>query len=299
MVSKDGGLARYLREVSELPCLEKGEEQRLALRLRDHGDLNAANKLATSHLKLVSKIAMKYKSNGVAMADLISEGNIGLMKAISKFDPDRDLRLSTYAMWWIRAAIFDYIRHSWSMVKVSTASSQKKLFFSLRRLKARLNIMDNGNLSLEQAEQLSQAANVPVNDIIKMNQRLSSRDFSLNVPVSHEEDADDFQGLLADKKPSQEMLLGDRQEMDLRSKILASAIDDLPERERHIFTARRLQDDRPTLEQLGLHHGITRERVRQIEVQVFDRIKKMITENNPADAAKSSMMVLAAISGAA
>ena len=280
MTSTDGGLSRYLREVSEFPCLEKEEEQKLAYRWRDYGDANAAHKLATSHLKLVAKIAMKYRSSNIPVTDLISEGNIGLMKAIRKFDPDRKFRLSTYAMWWIKSAIFDHIRHSWSMVKVGTAGSQKKLFFSLRRLKAQLNIIDNDDLSYEDAERLSVVTNVPVNDVININHRLSARDFSLNVPIASEENADDFQGLLVDENLSQEMHLGDCEEHDLRSRMLACAIGELPERDRHIFTARRLNSERPTLEQLGAHYGITRERVRQIEAKAFDRIKQIITNNS-------------------
>ena len=256
----------------------------LAVRWRDQGDIDAAHRLVTSHLRLVAKIAMKYRNYGLPVADLVSEGSIGLMKAVSKFDPDRGFRLSTYAMWWIRAAVVDYILQSWSMVKMGTVISQKRLFFSLRRLKARLNILDNGELSPEQAQRLSEATDIPIDDVIHMNQRLSVRDLSLNAPLSQEEIAGEFQDLLVDEKPSPEESLGDREEKELRSRILANAIADLSERERHIFTARRLRDDRPTLRQLGAHYGISPERVRQIEVQAFELVKKIIIDRNPTDA---------------
>jgi len=253
----------------------------LAVRWRDQGDIDAAHRLVTSHLRLVAKMAMKYRNYGLPVADLVSEGNIGLMKAVRKFDPDRGFRLSTYAMWWIKAAILDHNLQSWSMVKMGTVASQKKLFFRLRRLKARLNILDNGEISSEQAQRLSEAADVPINEVIHMNQRLSARDMSLNAPLSQDEGAGEFQELLVDKKPSPEASLGDREEKALRRGILANAITELPERERHIFTARRLRDDKPTLKQLGAHYGISSERVRQIEEKAFERVKKIIEGFGP------------------
>ena len=283
-IPTDGGLSSYFREVWSFPILEKAEEQSLARRWHEKGDTDAAHKLITSHLRLVAKMAIKYRGYGLPIADLVSEGNIGLMKAVRKFDPDRGLRLSTYAMWWIKASITEYILKSWSMVKLGTVTSQKKLFFSLRSLKARLNILDSGELSPEQAQRLSEVTNVPIDDVIHMNQRLSVRDMSLNAPLSQDENAGEFQELLVDGKPSPETSLGDREEKELRSRILANAIADLPERERHIFTARRLRDDRPTLKQLGAHYGISHERVRQIEAQAFERVKKIIAGRNPTDA---------------
>ncbi len=280
----EGGLARYFREAWKFPLLGKEEEQMLAIRWRDQGDVDAAHRLVTSHLRLVVKIAMKYRGYGLPMADLISEGNIGLMKAVRKFDPDRDFRLSTYAMWWIKASVVEHVMQSWSMVKMGAVGTQKKLFFKLYRLKERLRILDNGELSPEQAARLSEAVNVPTNDIVQMNRRISVRDQSLNAPLSQEGNSGEFQDQLADGKPSAEASLGNREETELRSKILATAIAELPKRERHIFTARRLIDDRPTLEQLGAHYGITHERVRQIEVQSFERVKKFILNRMPADA---------------
>ncbi len=277
-VPENGGQAQYFREIWRYPLLEREEEQILAIRLRDQGDIDAAHQLVISHLRLVAKIAMKYRNYGLPVADLISEGSIGLMKAVRKFDPDRQFRLSTYAMWWIKAAIVEYILQSWSMVKMGTVASQKRLFFNLRRVKAHLNILDNGELSPEQALRLSEATKMPINDIIHMNQRLSVRDLSLNAPLSQAEGAGDLLEILVDEKPLPEASLGDHEEKELRSRILAKAIADLPDRQRHIFTARRLRDDRPTLKQLGAQYGITHERVRQIEAQAFKRVKEFITD---------------------
>ena len=277
-VPENSGQAQYFREIWRYPLLEREEEQMLAIRLRDQGDIDAAHQLVISHLRLVAKIAMKYRNYGLPVADLISEGSIGLMKAVRKFDPDRQFRLSTYAMWWIKAAIVEHILQSWSLVKMGTVASQKRLFFSLRRIKERLNILDNGELSPEQALRLSEATDMPIDDVIHMNQRLSVRDLSLNAPLSRAEGAGDLLELLVDEKPLPEASLGDHEEKELRRRILANAIADLPERQRHIFTARRLCDDRPTLKQLGAEYGITHERVRQIEAQAFKRVKEFITD---------------------
>ncbi len=276
-VPVEGGLSRDFREVWSFPMLEKEEEQMLAVRWRDKGDTEAAHKLVTSHLRLVAKIAMKYRGYGLPVADLVSEGNIGLMKAVKKFDPDLGFRLSTYAMWWIRASITEYILKSWSMVKLGTVASQKKLFFSLRNLKGRLNILDSGELTPDQAQQLSDTMGVSADEITYMNRRLSTRDLSLNAPLSNDEEGIEFQDTLVDNSPSPESRYAEAEELGHRSAILRQALKALPERERHIFTERRLKDDPKTLEELGKEYGISRERIRQLEVRAFDKVQKAVT----------------------
>ena len=226
----EGGLSLYFREIWNFPILEKEEEQMLAIRWRDKEDTDAAHKLVTSHLRLVAKMAMKYRGYGLPVADLVSEGNIGLMKAVKKFNPDLGFRLSTYAMWWIKAAITEYILKSWSMVKLGTVASQKKMFFSLRSLKGRLKILDNGELTPEQALQLSDALDVPEDDVIKMNRRLSSRDFSLNAPLSNEEEGTEFQDTLIDAAPDPERRFAAAEELGHHSAMLHQAMQLLPER---------------------------------------------------------------------
>lgn len=283
-VPVEGGLSRYFREVWGFPMLEKEEEHLLAVRWRDKGDTEAAHKLVTSHLRLVAKMAMKYRGYGLPVADLVSEGNIGLMKAVKKFNPDLGFRLSTYAMWWIKAAITEYILKSWSMVKLGTVASQKKLFFSLRNLKGRLNILDSGELTPEQAEKLSSAMNVSSDEILKMNRRLSSRDLSLNAPLTNSEEGIEFQDTLIDERPSPENQVADAEEFTYRRAILEDAMAALPERERHIFIERRLKDDPVTLENLGKEYGISRERVRQLEMRAFDKVQNAVTAAIAAEA---------------
>ena len=281
-VPMDGGLSRYFREVWTFPLLEPEEEYMLAQRWRDHGDTEAAHKLVTSHLRLVAKMAMKYRGYGLPMADLVSEGNIGLMKAVKKFEPERGFRLSTYAMWWIRAAITEYILRSWSMVKLGTIAAQKKLFFSLRKLKNKLRIMDSGELKPDEVTKLARAMDVPEKEIIDMNRRLAARDVSLNTPLSDDEGME-FQDTLVDGSPSPEALTGDGEELDLRRRYLEQALVTLPERERHIFTERRLTDDPLTLEELGKHYGVSRERIRQLEVRAFDKVKAAVVSAAAAE----------------
>ncbi len=273
----EGGLSRYFREVWGFPILEKEEEQLLAIRWRDKGDTEAAHKLVTSHLRLVAKMAMKYRGYGLPVADLVSEGNIGLMKAVKKFNPDLGFRLSTYAMWWIKAAITEYILKSWSMVKLGTVASQKKLFFSLRSLKGRLNILDSGELTPEQANRLSEEMNVSSDEIIKMNRRLSSRDLSLNTPLATDEEGMEFQDTLVEEGPGPERQVADAEEFSHHSSILRGVIETLPEREREIIIERRLKEEPKTLEQLGQKFGISRERVRQLEVRAFEKVQKAVT----------------------
>jgi RNA polymerase sigma-32 factor len=272
----EGGLSRYLREVWRFPILEKQVEQDLAIRLRDHGDVDAAHDLVTSHLRLVAKIAMGYKGYGLPVADLISEGNIGLMKAVKKFDPDRGFRLSTYAIWWIKASITEYVLKSWSMVKMGTVSSQKKLFFSLRRMKNQLKIIDGGELDDMQAGQISDALGASVQEVQHMNRRLHARDFSLNTPISQMEDGIEFQETLIDEGPGPEALVGEHEELQLRSGMLKRAMAELSERERDILVRRRLSDEPLTLEELGTHYGISRERIRQLESRAFDKVQKFV-----------------------
>lgn len=275
-VPMDGGLSRYFREVWTFPILEPDEEYNLALRWRDHGDTDAAHQLVTSHLRLVAKMAMKYRGYGLPMADLVSEGNIGLMKAVKKFEPERGFRLSTYAMWWIRAAITEYVLRSWSMVKLGTIAAQKKLFFSLRKLKNKLKIMDTGELRPDDVAKLARAMDVPEKEIIDMNRRLAARDVSLNAPLSDDGEGMEFQDTLVDSNPSPEALTGEGEEMSLRRGYLNRALATLPERERHIFTERRLKEDPPTLEELGKHYGVSRERIRQLEVRAFDKVQAAV-----------------------
>ena len=275
-VPVEGGLSRYFREVWCFPILKKEEEQMLALRWRDKEDIDAAHKLVTSHLRLVCKIAMGYKGYGLPMADLVSEGNIGLMKAVKKFDPDKGFRLSTYAMWWIKAAITEHILKSWSLVKLGTVASQKKLFFSLRSIKSRLGVTDTGELDDADAKLISDQTNVSVREVKHMNRRLGGRDMSLNAPVSQDDETATFQDILVSEGASPETAFAETEEFGYRHSALNDALTELPERERDILIERRLKDDPVTLEELGQVYGISRERVRQLEARAFEKIKKLI-----------------------
>jgi RNA polymerase sigma-32 factor len=274
-VASEGGLSRYLEEIRKFPMLEQDEEYMLAKRWREHGDLDAAQKLVTSHLRLVAKIAMGYRGYGLPVSELISEGNVGMMQAVKRFDPDRGFRLATYAMWWIRAAIQEYILHSWSLVKMGTTAAQKKLFFNLRKLKGQLKALEEGDLSPENVKKIAEGLNVPEADVVSMNRRLYAPDHSLNAPLKVEGEGE-WQDWLVDEKPSQEVALAERQELSKRRKLLTQAMTQLNERERHILTERRLKDDPTTLEDLSQQYGISRERVRQIEVRAFDKLQKAI-----------------------
>ena len=275
----DSGLSRYLNEIKAFPILTKDEEFMLAERYTKHDDSEAAHKLVTSHLRLVAKIAMQYRGYGLPVADLISEGNIGLMRAVKKFEPERGFRLSTYAMWWIKASVTEYVLKTWSMVKMGTMAAQKKLFFSLRKAKRRLEIIDNNEINPEQAKLLAQQFNLPEKDIIHMNGRMTIRDQSLNAPVSREEEGSiEIQDTLADGGPSPEAIVADREETEIRSDLLKDALDELPERDRDIFIERRLKDDPITLEEIGKGYGISRERVRQLENRAFEKVQKTIRE---------------------
>ncbi|WP_333670333.1 RNA polymerase sigma factor RpoH [Elioraea tepidiphila] len=272
-VAPEGNLTRYLQEIRKFPMLSPEEESALARRWRDEGDLEAAHKLVTSHLRLVAKIAMGYRGYGLPVGELISEGNVGMMQAVKRFDPDRGFRLATYAMWWIRAAIQEYILHSWSLVKMGTTAAQKKLFFNLRRLKGQMQAIDDGDLKPEQVAKIARALDVPEQDVISMNRRLAAPDHSLNAPVRAESEGE-WQDWLIDDSESQEEALAEAEDMGQRKALLNKALGTLNERERHIFIERRLKDEPTTLEDLSQQYGISRERVRQIEVRAFEKVQK-------------------------
>src|SRR5208283_1618968 len=272
-ISSEGNLTRYLQEIRKFPMLEAGEEYMLAKRWREHHDPEAAHRLVTSHLRLVAKIAMGYRGYGLPINELIAEGNVGMMQAVKRFDPDRGFRLATYAMWWIRAAIQEYILHSWSLVKMGTTAAQKKLFFNLRRLKGQMQAIEDGDLKPEQVAKIAHMLAVPEQDVVSMNRRLAAADHSLNAPVRADSEGE-WQDWLVDETESQESALADREEMTGRKALLNGALKTLNERERHILIERRLKDDPTTLEELSQQYGISRERVRQIEVRAFEKLQK-------------------------
>jgi RNA polymerase sigma-32 factor len=275
VVSSEGNLARYLQEIRKFPMLDAETEYMLAKRWTEHQDPDAAQALVTSHLRLVAKIAMGYRGYGMPLSELISEGNVGMMQAVKRFDPDRGFRLATYAMWWIRAAIQEFILHSWSQVKMGTTAAQKKLFFNLRRLKGQLQAIDEGDLPPEVVTQIATRLDVPEADVVTMNRRLSSPDHSLNAPLRADSEGE-WQDWLVDSEESQESKLGEREELGLRRDLLRDAMKTLNERERHILTERRLREEPVTLEDLSRHYNISRERVRQIEVRAFEKLQKSI-----------------------
>jgi RNA polymerase sigma-32 factor len=274
-LSGEGSLTRYLQEIRKFPMLEPEEEYMLAKRWKEREDSEAAHRLVTSHLRLVAKIAMGYRGYGLPLSELISEGNVGMMQAVKRFDPDRGFRLATYAMWWIRAAIQEYILHSWSLVKMGTTAAQKKLFFNLRKLKGQLQAVEEGDLSPENLKKIATELDVPEADVVSMNRRLASPDHSLNAPLRSDSEGE-WQDWLVDETESQEAKLADRQELGLRRDLLEKAMTHLNERERHILGERRLKDNPTTLEDLSQQYGISRERVRQIEVRAFEKLQKAI-----------------------
>ncbi len=274
-MTPDRNLARYLQHIRKYPMLSAEEELALARRWVEHHDDRAAHKLVTSHLRLVAKIAMGYRGYGLPLGELISEGNVGMMQAVIRFDPDRGFRLATYAMWWIRAAIQEYILHSWSLVKMGTTAAQKKLFFNLRKLKGQMQAIDDGDLSPEHVSTIADQLNVPKADVVQMNRRIGNPDASLNAPLREEGDGE-WQDWLVDKTESQEVRLGNAQELDSRRQLLAGALKTLTERERQILSERRLKDNPTTLEHLSRRYGISRERVRQIEVRAFEKLQKSV-----------------------
>ena len=274
IIAGELGLARYLQEIKRFPMLEPQEEYMLAKRWREHGDREAAHKLVTSHLRLVAKIAMGYRGYGLPIGEVISEGNVGLMQAVKRFEPDKGFKLATYAMWWIRASIQEYILRSWSLVKMGTTASQKKLFFNLRKAKSRISALEEGDLRDDQVELISKRLGVGKQDVIDMNCRLGG-DASLNAPL-REGGEGEWQDWLVDDSADQETLLADREESDARMGALRSALSVLNPRERRIFEARRLADEPITLEELSAEFGVSRERVRQIEVRAFEKVQQAV-----------------------
>jgi RNA polymerase sigma-32 factor len=272
---KDRPGKSYLDDIRSFSMLERDQEYKLAKRWREHGDRDAANQIVTSHLRLAAKIAMGYRGYGLPLSELISEGNVGMMQAVKRFDPDRGFRLATYAMWWIRAAIQEYILHSWSLVKIGTTAAQKKLFFNLRKLKGQLQAIDEGDLSLENVKRIATELGVPESDVVSMNRRLAAPDHSLNAPLRADGEGE-WQDWLVDEQTDQETNLGERQELGLRRDLLRGALTHLSERERDILMERRLKDQPTTLEDLSQKYGISRERVRQIEVRAFEKLQKAI-----------------------
>jgi len=280
VLSGEGNLAFYLREIRKYPILDPNEEYILAKSWREHGDVKAAHKLVTSHLRLVVSIAKGYRGYGLPVSELISEGSVGLMQAVKKFDPERGFRLSTYAMWWIKAAIKEYVLRSWSMVKMGTTAAQKKLFFNLSRLKRNMRAIDNGDLSPEQVSKVAQDLAVSENEVINMNRRLIGGDQSLNAPLNRDgEGKSEWQDWLVDESESNEIRIGNEQELKQRRSLLITAMKSLKKREQDIIMSRRLSDPPVTLEVLSQKFAVSRERIRQIEVRAFEKLQLAIKEN--------------------
>jgi RNA polymerase sigma-32 factor len=275
VLTAESGLAHYLEEIRRFPMLEPQEEYMLAKRWREHGDRTAAHKLVTSHLRLVAKIAMGYRGYGLPISEVISEGNVGLMQAVKRFEPEKGFRLATYAMWWVKAAIQEYILRSWSLVKMGTTANQKKLFFNLRKAKSKISALEDGDMRPDQVKTIAKRLGVPEQDVIDMNRRLSG-DASLNAPIRADGDSGEWQDWLVDETSSQEAQLAESEEFDNRRKALTDALTVLNDRERRIFEARRLADNPVTLEDLAEEFGVSRERVRQIEVRAFEKVQKAV-----------------------
>ena len=269
----DSGLSRYLSEIRRFPLLSPEEEYMLAKRWKEHEDPDAARKLVTSHLRLVAKIAMGYRGYGLPVSEIVAEGNVGLMQAVKRFDPEKGFRLATYAMWWIRASIQEFILRSWSLVKIGTTSDQKKLFFNLRKAKNNINAIEEGDLAPEHVTKLADQLGVAESEVVDMNRRLSAPDSSLNAPLRSESESE-WQDWLADDADDQETVLAETEEYDERRQLLEAAMGELPEREREILRARKLKEEPDTLEELSHRFGISRERVRQIEVRAFERLQE-------------------------
>jgi RNA polymerase sigma-32 factor len=277
-MSPDGGLSRYLTEIRKFPMLAKDEEFMLAQRWKEHQDSDAAHKMVTSHLRLVAKIAMGYRGYGLPIGEVISEGNVGLMQAVKKFEPEKGFRLATYAMWWIRASIQEYILRSWSLVKMGTTAAQKKLFFNLRKAKSQISAFEDGDLRPEQVSAIATKLGVLDSEVISMNRRLSGPDASLNAPLRADGESEWQDWLADDDQVSQETIVAENEEKSLRMTLLEEAMVELTDRERHILTERRLKDDPTTLEDLAAQYGVSRERVRQIEVRAFEKLQKSMRE---------------------
>jgi RNA polymerase sigma-32 factor len=275
ILTAESGLTRYLEEIRRFPMLEPQQEYMLAKSWREHGDREAAHKLVTSHLRLVAKIAMGYRGYGLPIAEVISEGNVGLMQAVKRFEPEKGFRLATYAMWWIKASIQEYILRSWSLVKMGTTANQKKLFFNLRKAKSKISALEEGDMRPDQVKLIAKRLGVGEQDVIDMNRRLGG-DASLNTPIREDGDSGEWQDWLVSDAPSQERILAENEELDNRRKALGEALNVLNDRERRIFEARRLSDDPITLEELAVEFGVSRERVRQIEVRAFEKVQSAV-----------------------
>ncbi len=278
VMSPDGGLSRYLTEIRKFPMLAKDEEFMLAQRWKEHQDSDAAHKMVTSHLRLVAKIAMGYRGYGLPIGEVISEGNVGLMQAVKKFEPEKGFRLATYAMWWIRASIQEYILRSWSLVKMGTTAAQKKLFFNLRKAKSQIAAFQDGDLRPDQVSYIATKLGVLDSEVISMNRRLGGPDASLNAPLRADGESEWQDWLADDDQVSQETVVAENQEKSMRMSLLEEAMVELTDRERHILTERRLKDDPTTLEDLAAQYGVSRERVRQIEVRAFEKLQKSMRE---------------------
>ena len=274
-VTAESGLSGYLCQIRRFPMLEPHEEHMLAKRWREHGDRDAAHQLVTSHLRLVARIAMGYRGYGLPVGEVISEGNVGLMQAVKRFDPDKGFRLATYAMWWIRAAIQEYILRSWSLVKMGTTAAQKKLFFNLRKIKGQLKALDEGDLRPDQVKLIATRLGVTEEDVVSMNRRLAG-DSSLNAPVRNDAESGEWQDWLVDDTMDQETALAESEERDQRRGMLNDALKGLNARERRVFEARRLTDEPLTLEELSSEFGVSRERIRQIEVRAFEKVQRAV-----------------------
>ena len=274
-LNAESGLAHYLQEIRKFPMLEPQQEYMLAKSWREHGDRDAAHKLVTSHLRLVAKIAMGYRGYGLPISEVISEGNVGLMQAVKRFEPEKGFRLATYAMWWVKASIQEYILRSWSLVKMGTTANQKKLFFNLRKAKSKISALEEGDLRPDQVKVIAKRLGVGEQDVVDMNRRLSG-DMSLNAPIRNDGEAGEWQDWLVDDSDNQETVLSRNEEADNRHVALREALNVLNERERRIFEARRLADEPVTLEDLAAEFGVSRERVRQIEVRAFETVQKAV-----------------------
>ena len=276
-LTPDGSLSRYMDQIRQFPMLEADEEYMLARAFNERGDVEAAHKLVTSHLRLVAKIAMGYRGYGLPVADLISEGNLGMMHAVKKFDPERGFRLATYAMWWIKASIQEYVLRSWSLVKIGTTASQKKLFFNLRRIKGRIGAIDRGDLSPQDVSDIAEELNVPEADVVSMNQRMAGGDHSLNTPVSTDGmESSEWQDWLEDDSPDQEARFAETEELRQRQNLMGEAMQGLNPREVRIIEARRLSEPPLTLEELATEFSVSRERIRQIEVRAFEKLSQAV-----------------------
>ena len=281
-LSPEGNLSRYLDEIRKFPMLSAEDEYNLAKDWKDTGNIEAAHKLVTSHLRLVAKIAMGYRGYGLPVAELISEGNLGMMHAVKRFEPEKGFRMSTYAMWWIKASIQEYILRSWSLVKIGTTAAQKKLFFNLRRIKGQIKAIEDGDLSPENVERIASELNVSNDEVISMNRRMAGGDHSLNAPISTEGEASEWQDWLVDERETQDVQFAETEEYDVRRKLMMDAMKDLNEREIAIIQARRLNDSPETLESLSQQFSISRERVRQIEVRAFEKLQKAVRDKAEA-----------------